>query len=407
MLIKINIPNLIDYILVFLLISLSGNKVFGMKMLLFAFFLSLFLFLYRKKPLDLLFLYFMLALTLILLLQALKFDYLPLVTIFGLYVTILSAYFIVKGVGQTFVEKYVNIVLIISFISIGFFLILNIVPGLAEYLTSFALHEGPKSIDGNNRYYLGIITIIISKYQSFDFLRNHGPFWESGAFGGYVLVALIFNIMRTGQMINRKNIIFIVTIFSTVSTTALVALMALSFFYLLSSSRLKLLKVVMLPAVSILGIFLFTYFDFLGTKIEQKIKLAQNPTVIYTTTSSRFVDAVRDLNALEGHEIIGRGINLQTRLSEIDKRTGYIIRTNGLTDHLVRFGGIFFIITFIFMYFSFCAVNNYYQRLNNLFAIYTIFIVILILQSETYFIYPFFWGLLFLYSGYNENEKRD
>ncbi len=161
----------------------------------------------------------------------------------------------------------------------------------------------------------------------------------------------------------------------------------------------------MLPAISILSIFLFTYLDFLGMKIEQKIKLAQNPTIIYTNTSSRFVDALRDLNALEDHEIIGRGINLQTRLSKIDKQSSYTIRTNGLTDHLVRFGGIFFIITFMLMYFNFFIVNNYHQRLNNLFAIYIIFIIILLLQSETYFLYPLFWGLLFLYSGYIKNER--
>lgn len=408
--IKINsTKNKIDYIMIYLLISLSGNYVFGQVALILTFIVSFLTFVYRKKSLDIIFIFFILTLSVILLLQALKFDFYPWTTLFGFYIRVFTAYFIVKSVGVTFVDKFVKVMFVLSVISLLFFLLTNTIPDFVSMMKPFSFVTSESALDSANNiqvsYSTGIHTFKYMPYSHFNYTTNPGPFWEGGALAGYVMVAMILNTMITGQIINRKNLIFIVTIFSATATTALVALMALFFFYLLLSPKYKLLKVIMLPAISILSIFLFTYLDFLGMKIEQKIKLAQNPTIIYTNTSSRFVDALRDLNALEDHEIIGRGINLQTRLSKIDKQSSYTIRTNGLTDHLVRFGGIFFIITFMLMYFNFFIVNNYHQRLNNLFAIYIIFIIILLLQSETYFLYPLFWGLLFLYSGYIKNER--
>jgi len=411
MTIKVNFSSAIDYILVFLLISLSGNNVFGTGALLLTFFLSGFVFFHRNKKLDLPFVYFLLGLTFILFLQNLRFDFYPWITIFGIYVTILTAYFIVKSVGQTFIEKYVSIMLIISLISLGFFVLLNIIPGLAKYLTSFALVVVEKNVDlneGNGRYYLGIVTIIINKYQAFDFFRNHGPFWEAGAFAGYLMIALIFNIMRTGRLLNRAGKILIITILTTFSTTAYIVLFILMASYMIAMKHYKILKWLLLPVIISLGIISFFNLKFLGNKISNTIAMAQNISIINDKrVSSRFVDAVRDIRDFQGHELIGRGLNLNTRLSEVSKRLSLPYRTNGFTQLFIKFGSIFAIYIFFLLYSNQSVLIERYQYFHKPFAIINFFIIILLLQAETYFDYPLFWSLLFLYSAYINNEKEN
>lgn len=405
-----SVRNTVDYLLIYLLISLSGNQAFGDVALVAAFVVSLVIFLYRKTKMDRIFLFFIFLLTSILLLQTIKFDFYPWVTLAGLYVRVLLAYFIVKSVGQTFTKKYVDIMVVISLISLVFVLLENIIPNIINYIKPYAFYAKEVVLENGilkANYYTGIHTFVITPYSPFDFIRNSGPFWESGAFGGYLMIALLFNIIKTGQLFNRNGIILFITIITTFSTTSYVAFAALIFFYLITSRKYKILKMSLLPFIGVLGFFLFTSLDFISAKIESRVELAQRPGIIYTDSSSRFVDAVRDLHAFKGHEIIGRGQNKETRLSKIDKQSGYTMRTNGFTDHLVEFGFVFFIFTFFLLYKSFLAVNNYYHNLNNLFALYVIFIIILVLQSEVYFGYPFFWSLLFLYSVYKKNEKEN
>ena len=411
MIFKINIPKATDYLLVFLLISLSGNKVFDIGALLLTFFFSAFVFFHRNKRLDFPFLYFLLGLTLILFLQNLKFDFYPWITIFGIYVTILTAYFIVKSIGSTFIEKYINVMLIISLISIVFFILLNIVPGLAKTLTSFALVVVEKNVDlneGNGRYYLGIVTIIINKYQAFDFFRNHGPFWEAGAFAGYLMVALIFNTMRTGRLLNQSGVILLIAIVTTLSTTAYIVLFILMASYMISMKQYKIFKWLLLPVIISVGIMSFFNLKFLGDKVSNTIAMAQNMSIINDKrVSSRFVDAVRDMRDFQGHEFIGRGLNLNTRLSEISKRLSLPYRTNGFTQLFIKFGLLFTIYIFFLLYFNQLVLIKRYRHFHKSFAIINFLIIILLLQAETYFDYPLFWSLLFLYAAYINNEKEN
>lgn len=403
---------MIDYILIYLILAISGNHAFDQNniFIFMVFVLSGIIFFFRKRTIDIFFIGLVGLLTLILLLQALIFDFFPPVTFLGFYIRVFTAYFILKAIGISFIEKFVKVMIILVVISLIFFILINITPSFPSYMKAFALvsmeYVEPSTNYFVASYYTPIFTFRYMPYNPIDFTRNPGMFWEAGAFGGYLTIALILNIMKRGIFLHKQNIVLIIALMTTASTTSFIALMAISFFYLLVSSKYKLLKTIILPIASILGFFMFTYLDFLGAKIEHKIKLAENPSVIHTTTSSRFVDGLRDITALKGHEFLGRGINKETRFTKIDKQSGYQIRTNGFTDHLVSFGGVFFVITFILIYYSFLSIINYFGNINTLFAIYALLIVFLILQSETYFKLPFFWGLLFLHLVYKKGEKN-
>ncbi len=408
---NITFTDRIDYILIFLLMSLSGNHAFGIPALMVIFVFSLGVFFYRKKSFDMIFISLILVVTFILLFQALIFDFIPLVTLMGFYARVFMVYFVIKSIGTTFIDKFVRVMIFLALMSLVFFVLMNLIPSFPNYIKPFSLSY-VEEVEESTGYFSASYSTLFHTfrympYNPIPFVRNPGIFWEAGAFGGYLVVTLILNIMKTGVFFNKQNFIFIITIFTTASTSAFIALMALMFFYVLVSSKLKILKTIILPIISILAFFAFTYFDFLGAKIEKKIKLAQNPGIIYTTTSSRFVDAVRDMKAFEGHEIFGRGINQETRYTEIDKASGYTIRTNGFTSHLVNFGSIFFIFTFVLMYYSFSSIINYYNNINKLFSVYAILIIVLILQSQVYFRFPYFWGLLILSSIYSTKKGID
>lgn len=400
----------IDYFLMYLLISISGNWVFTEPALIPTFIMAFLVFLYRKKSFDLIFILFVGIMTIVLLLQAIKFDFLPIVTLIGHFIRVFTAYFIVKSIGPSFVEKFIRVMVVLALISFPFWIASNTIPGLVLMMKPYALHAReifePTAGTLKAEYHIGIHHFRQRPYNPFSFIRNCGSFWEPGAYSGYMMIAMIFSVMKNGVIITRSTIVLMLAIISAVSTTGLVALMALIFFHILLSSKFQLLKPIILPFAILLGVFTFTYFDFIGAKIEDRIKLAEDPAVIYSQRSSRFVDAVRDWHALKGHEILGRGLNKETRLSKLDKQTGYTIRTNGLTDNITKWGIPFWALIFVLLYYSLKLVIVYYEKISKYFAFSAIFIIILLLQAEVYFNFPLFWALLFLYSVYNQKNKE-
>jgi hypothetical protein len=406
--IQLDKNNIIDYLLIYLLMALSGNKAFGISALMVTFVLAFAVFVYRKRSFDMTFIYLILILTFILLSQSLIFDFFPFITILGFYLRIFMVYFVIKSIGEEFIEKFVKFMVFLALVSLFFFILSNLISEFPLLMKPFALKYA-EEVDSADKFSASYYTLFHNfrfvPYSPIAFVRNPSMFWEAGVLGGYSAVTLMLNIMKKGVLFNKQNIILMVAILSTASTSSFVALMALSFFYMLASSEYKILKTILLPFLILISLFMFTYLDFLGAKIEDKIKLAQDPNVIHTRVSSRFVDAIRDFTALQDHELLGRGLNKETRLSKVDKQSSYLIRTNGLSDHLVKFGGIFFILTFILIYFSFRQIINFYKKIPKLFALYSIFILMLILQSETYFTQPFFWGLLLLSTIYKEKKE--
>lgn len=405
-----NTREALDYLLIYLLISLSGNQAFQIPALLATFALSLVLFLYRRKSADIIFMSLISFVVLILILQAMKFNYFPWMTIAGGIIKILVAFFIIKSVGSTFIEKYINIMVLLSLISIVFYLMISFVPGLHEQLIPYAIYTsgGEANGGGTERYFLGIGTIIGEEWSDREYFRNHGPFWEAGAFAGYLMIAMIFNVMKTGRVFNIAGIILAITVVTTVSTTAVLALFLLIAFQLLASKKNQLLKWMAVPLVIAIAITSFSNFEFLGEKIDEQLEQSQESSNVGSDKSTRFLDVIRDWEDLEGHELIGRGLHSETRFGKESKESRLILRTNGITDHLVRFGAIFLIITFALLYRSQLALLKHYKQVNKIFALFSTMIIIMLLQSEVYFNYPFFWGLMILYVAYmgHKREKR-
>ena len=360
----------------------------------------------RKMYLNKSFLLFSTILFSITLLQVLKFDFISIVTIIGLFTMVINAYFIVKILDKNFINYYINILYymaLISFVfffpilflpSLGSFLVHSIVPLFSIFNISHSVHE----------------SVLIYNLSHIYLFRNSGPFWEPGAFAGYLLIAFMLNSIKEVNILNKKNKVFLVAIVTTFSTTTFLALFIFLFLFYYKQVKNVAFKIVVVVSLVSIAFVAYTSLDFLGKKIEKQIEQETSKDVltgINTTNTGRFISIIRDMRDLDGHEWVGRGGHSTTRfdLSASGKR---MLRSVGLTDVIVKYGIPFFIIIVYFLYKSICAyvyiVND--MKKSHLVCVSIVLSMLILTISETYFNYSLYWSLLFLSYAYYKKEEK-
>lgn len=394
----------VDYFVLTLFIAMSGvpgfyNTGFPNKLLtIFQFSVLLLLFILRKKSFNVTFLFFFTALVVITLLQALDFQFISMVTSIGLFLMVLSAYFIVKILDDKFMSYYINIIYYIAIVSLVFFIPFTLFPSLASFFT-YSITSLFDSITSSNHSF-----IIYNITYKEGYLKNSGPFWEPGAFAGYLIVAYIFNFFRESDKMTKKNIVLLIAIFSTLSTTAYLTIFIFLFFVYFKKIKNIVFKVGVITIMIFMGIYAYNSFDFLGKKIESQIKVAETMGIQKSDNTQRFLSILRDMKDFKGHEFIGRGGHDKTRYDYTSK--GYfLIRTVGLTDILVRVGVVFFAIMFYFIFKSICSYLEWIEEKNQIYCVGIFIAILFTLMSEVYFNLPMYWSLLFLQFAYNQKEK--
>lgn len=401
----INKVAFIDYILIILIVFISGNITFTNDLfLIFTLILSMIVFNYRKKSFDKNLLVFLLILFIILLLQSLKFQFFPIITYIGVYIRILIAYFILKSIGNSFVEKYINIMFTLSIISLFFYSLILFFPILGDFLINNFTTGSVINIDSLSRYsVLGLYTIIPKMLHA-----NAGPFWEMGAFGGYLILAILFNLFTSSSLMNKKNIIILITILTTQSTTAYLSLFLLIFIISFKNIKNLILKIFISGSMILSFYFAYTNLDFLEEKITYQIHkatLVKNYS-LENADSQRFINIIKDWRDFQNHELLGRGPNSETRYTSLYKEKE--IRTVGSTDMIVRYGLPFFIFILYLMYTSMSSISKHFNKYK--YPISFVFLILLLLMSETYFLHPLFWILTmfqFIYTKSSINYIKD
>jgi len=394
---KIDKRNFIDYTLLLLTIAVSGIPYFMESALFLLLFIVLFsVFLLRKKRLDWGFVLLLTLLVVITIVQTYVFSFYSIQTIVGVFLRVIIAYLIVKILGERFIPYFINILYVMAIVSLIIYLSTLLVPAIGDMLWRIVpLFEILNFSDTDP-------TILIYNITKLG-LRNTGPFWEPGSFAGYLLLAYMFNFYSGDKYKTRKGIIFLITIISTLSTTAYIALFAFLFFAFYKKLKNILIRTIVVSIIIIGGYYAFISFDFLGEKIESQIEYASKQGIEKSDNTQRFLNILRDIEDIKGHEIVGRGANPVTRYSHgpLDQ-----IRTVGLTDILVRMGVPFFLLMMYFLYRSICSYLIT-QNQRNTFNCIGFFVTILVtLMSEVYFGFPLYWCLLFLQFTYNDPKSR-
>ncbi len=393
-----------DYAIVAGLVAVSGFPYFmvAQRNILFLFLIAGFIFVKRSIRFDLRMLKIFLAFVVVELLQFLVFRPFDMVILSGTMIRLLLAYFVISIAGKKYTEYYVDIIYFFSGLGIVFFALCIGVPG---FFNLFAHTIGPAYFDPpgaeKDGFYEIWPTIIIYCFHDviMEEFRNPGPFWEPGLFSVYINVALVFNLMKEKKLVTRKNIVMIIALITTLSTAGYMAFFMVVFsFYIVSQSFAKkiLISIITVPVILIL----YFSLDFLSNKIEENVSLAG------TTTSSRFGSALADYNDFAESPIIGWGrgqMRYGGRQYQFMSEEQH--RNNSVTDVLATYGIFMFFFYFYNYYVSLqqvCRYNNF----NKDFAILGLIVILMCGFSQSIFLKPFFYSILFIHLEYTGRKAE-
>jgi len=302
----------------------------------------------------------------------------------GFFVKLLTGFFVLKTLNQFFVKAYINViaifVIIISFI---FYFPSLFIHGFKEFLFNIALsHPNPEYKESVR----GLIIFNLNFGSPHDInIRNSGPFWEPGAFVGYILLAFFFNILRGIKINHIQNIILIIGSITTLSTTGYIALFFLVVFYFFYSKSIS--KIIFIPGLITVGFILFFTLSFLNQKINDQLIETQKKD-LRQDSRNRFSSFIVDIEDLFSSPLVGRGIHEKTRYIDYN-RFKISNRNNGDSDFLLKFGVIGFLVYFISIYIGFRKIILFYNFYING-ANWGIIFLLIIGFSEGYFLQPFF-----------------
>jgi hypothetical protein len=395
---KLSKPQLkLNYFLTFLLIAYSGiTFFFGDRYLLVGFLIVAAIFIIKKIKLDKFILIFVGIFILLFGLQIIDTKIFPFTTQIGFIIRILTAYFIIKIIGKDFLKYYVNAIIIFSLISFVFYIPILISPSFEQILINkvapnFAYHDRSQEIYSASPHF--IIFTINTDTHNHLIARNSGPFWEGGAFAGFLMVALIFNFILSKSLFrNIKSIILAIALLTTLSTSGYLAFGILIIFYVLIYTKYLLTKIVWVISILMLFYISFTQLDFLGEKIEEDVNILFSAP-LDNLPRNRFVSAMLDIIALGENPILGTGVAEPDYSFALMKK--YNHRNNGVTSLARKFGIFVFILYFFSMYRSFltlCYMNN----VKTSFSIFIMMVIFTIGFSENFFYKSFFISLIFL-----------
>lgn len=380
----------IDYLLVYLLAAVSGMPFFeGDVPVIGAFGITFLVFVLRKDSFHRSYFFFLFAFLILLLLHSLRENYFPQNTYIGFVVKLTLGYLVVATVNKDFTKYYINILVFLSIASFFFFLPLLVSTSFDDIFNSIGVL--PPFEPGTRK---SLILYQLNLQRPDGLYRNCGPFWEPAAFGGFLLVALMFNMAETGKLKGKKNMILIITAISTLSTTIFILLAILIFFYFFVSQKF-LVKLITVPIVLTMFVVAFVQLSFLKEKMmiewrkgDMSYEMRKSDQVGHTRLSS----GIADYYDFMEYPLLGRGIFPTSYFDVRDTKT----RHNGLTKQIAQFGFLG-----IFLYFIpvFLSLNRLvlFSNLKNALGIVFFIIVLGMGISEGYFDKSFFWGLLFLH----------
>lgn len=305
---------------------------------------------YNKNLFPRYFFRYMVLINAVILLQTLVFNRFDFIAYVGMLMYPFYAFFIISLIGHKTYYYYVQILYVIAIISFIFYF---------PSLFSESIHESIGKIApflGTDKLLLDQNFIIYTweRRSSLGLLRNSGNFTEPGSFAAYLILALIFNIIHTNKIIEKKNIIFFIALITTFSTAGYMALfILLSGYYL--SKRKKRQQLIITPLILLIGFYTYHNLSFLEEKVEKQY----TATIESGSSGGRFGSGYYDLLDLKKHPFTGRGMLPTTRFDNITSWEGDQAPrslSNGLTSQLLRFGVIGFAFYLMFLYYS---LNRY------------------------------------------------
>lgn len=296
----------------------------------------------------------------------------------------------VSVLGINLIYTYNKILLIIAAIAVLLFVPILINPAFADKLIALSPFHTVTTTEvyGWKTQSHNILLMHFPPDFFTGLIRNSGPFWEPGAFGGYLMLALMFNTLLHHTLFRKENLIYLAAILTTFSTTTYLAVLFFSMAYFLIGIKNPVIKWGSLVIFLLIAFISFQKIDFLGEKISKELKETRYQA-LKKGGDTRMASAYLDLKEIQENALtlfFGRGSHPDTRIQGDDKE---VLRTNGITDLLSRFGLIFFLFSVVALFLSYRHLASAGKNSNQL-ALAALLTTMMVSFSEIYFIYLMF-----------------
>jgi len=364
----------VDYFLISSIIALTGFEFFFRAIELLFYIIgpiSCIVFIHRKRKFTVQFVMFLLMLIVWSSVQILL-GYSTVGALIHFNIRFVIYYLVVASVGNNFGKIFINIVTCISAISIVMYALINLFPGIYEFL--YVISFGIKSLGGGIDAELTSNpghSLIIFFLPTVQIMRNSGPFWEPGMFAVFINIALVLNVLKTRKLTDNKNIILVIASLTTLSTTSYIAtiLILLYFFGVINRKTSSIIGILVIGLCSVY--FLESDFGY------EKIKSNSENTAAY----SRFGAINYHASIIEEYPISGRGFQSGEEENKME------VSPNGLTNLIVFFGIPFSMYLYLLLLKSaFCfadCLSTNRKLVANAILIYLIFLLVAFSQDVT------------------------
>jgi hypothetical protein len=385
----------------FLLLSLSGINFFNDNdsFLFGVCLLNLAIFVMKQEKVDNSYFTFFIFFVLLSVAQVMWFKDGSFKSSVGFFLRILTAYLVIKN-STDFIASFLRLMLFLSIAGIFFYVFFLVFPSIEQALfVNKHFWDNPHTSEFKKS--LIIYNIFREPLFGTDSLglfglpRNSGPFWEPGAFGGYLTLCLALEMILFRKFTWRilAYLLALLTTFSTMGYMSAATFFLLYFIFLELNKKRKLL---ILP-VFLVGLFFLIFdLDFMASKISGQFEGFQKAQTYkkQSDDDTRLGSTRLDLQDFQRSPLVGTGPSDETRYG---KDEVLFMRTNGVADLLVRIG----LIGFVFVWWRYSRSLRRYFGKNEISKAKTsayifMFITFLISLSETYFNMPFFWSLFLL-----------
>lgn len=321
---------------------------------------------------------------LVLLLQTIFYDS-PIRFAFALVIRFLVLYYVAKIIGDDFIRIYINTIKVIAFISILFYG-LEYIPPIKDLMLDFSNNFVNLAGGGEDAYNKPnfIIYALQTDYEDVAYIRNAGPFWEPGVFVIFLNIALFFNLQIKKKIFESTNILFIICIITSFSTSGYISLLANIIFFTQASRSISIFYRLFIILVLLLIIPAIYSLPFMSEKVNNQIEQSD-------VSYSRFGAAVVHWRVIQDYPLTG--LPYENENSGFEKYTD-TVSPNGITEIFVTFGIIGGLFYYFYLYKSAAYLMTLIGNKNKAYMLFLI--LVMLIFSETMENRPIYLLLLFL-----------
>jgi hypothetical protein len=247
---------------------------------------------------------------------------------------------------------------------------------LKSFESIFYLNKFLYSESAAEKHYVNVIFYTLNTLYTDIFHRNSGFAFEPGFYAVYLVIAIYFNTLLTGSLLNKVGIILSLSLISTFSTTGILAFFIIVLFHFSSRNLVK-ITVFFIPTLLII-IIAFMNIDFLYNKIVSSYESLGMKSTDQIAVDSRFTGGrffslkVAAINYVE-NPIIGIGDYGEAEFFRrtIGASVGVI---NGIGNYIMTLGTI----GVLLLLFSFKRTYSEFSVLYGGRGLYTLSLILLI-----------------------------